>query len=586
MKIRVTKSFALIAAACMLAALSACGGETGTIHSSALGATQEVTSDETDQYENTHANVTLSNMFYERPDIGSMQAEVDDLIDGLDRGKPAEEMIELYETLQQQYAHADSMLSLAYLLYAFDVTEPYYKNEYAYLQSALGTLDAEMESVSVQLFESSDEAEKLARQSFGEGYVDTIMQADEFSDDTVQDLLDAEEQKTLEYDELSTTFTLLDNGRRWTLDEIMNDESLDYDEFYRLYDGYCAALNERAGAIFLDQLAIRSRIAQKLGYTDYASYCYSAYGRDYSLDDAKMLQSAVKQYIVPVFIEANNNSDTYDLADAEFDQNGFLSALSNIASDFSPLLDESVDYLLQNNLYDFSVSANKMNGSFTTYISDYGAPYIFSQWYGDSTDIMTALHELGHFTSYYYNAEVGYSAGDSLDLAEIDSQALVLLMIDYYDVFFGEYAQQAKTDILIDAMYSLISGCMEDEFQQEIYQNTDMTLNEINALYKELAVEYGLDEVYGYQGTEWVLISHTYQSPLYYISYAVSMVPSLELYEISQSDPQAARENYFSILMRSQYDQLQSVLSESGMPSVFSETTIRDIADLLEQTLN
>ena len=586
MKIRVTKLIALIMAACILAALSACGGGTDVIHSSALGATQEVTSDKTDQRENKHEDVTLSNMFYERPDIGAMQAEMDDLLDGLDRGKPAGEMIELYETLQQQYAHADSMLSLAYLLYAFDVTEPYYKNEYAYLQSVLGTLDADMENVSVQLFESSEEAEELARQSFGEGYVDTIMQADEFSDDTVQDLLDAEEQKTLEYDELSATFTLLDNGRRWTLDEIMDDESLDYDEFSRLYDDYCAAFNERAGAIFLDQLAIRSGIAQKLGYADYASYCYSAYGRDYSLDDAKMLQAAVKQYIVPVFIEANNNSDTYDLADAEFDQNEFLSELSNIASDFSPLLDESVDYLLQNNLYDFSVSANKMNGSFTTYISDYGAPYIFSQWYGDSANIMTALHELGHFTSYYYNAEVGFSAADSLDLAEIDSQALVLLMIDYYDVFFGEYAQQAKTDILIDAMYSLISGCMEDEFQQEIYQNTDMTLDEINALYKELAVEYGLDEVYGYQGTEWVLISHTYQTPMYYISYAVSMVPSLELYEISQRDPQAARESYFSILMRSQYDQLQSVLSESGMPSVFSETTIRDIADLLEQTLN
>lgn len=586
MKKRVTKSIAAVLAAAFLFMLTACGATPSVVRSSASGTSQTVTYDEPEDDGSAHQNVTLSNMVYERPDIDSMRAEMDDLLDGLDCSLPAEEMISLYQTLQQQYAHADSMLSLAYLLYAFDVTEPYYKNEYAYLQSALNTLDADMENVSVQLFESSEEAELLAKQSFGEGYVDTIIEGDDYDDTSVQDLLDEEEQKTLEYDELSATFTLLDNGTRWTLDEILDDESLDYDEFYRLYDEYCAALNERAGAIFLDQLAIRSKIAKKLGYDDYAAYCYDSYGRDYTLDDARQLQSAVKQYIVPVFVEASENVDTSGLADAEFGEQAFLTSLSNIASDFSPLLDESVGYLLQNDLYDFSVGTSKMNVSFTTYISDYGAPYIFSEWYGDSTDITTILHELGHFTSYYYNAEVGYCVSDSLDLAEVDSQALVLLMTDYYDVFFGQYAQQAVSDVLIDAMYSLISGCMEDEFQRDIYQNPDMTLDEINALYKELAVEYGMDEVYGYQGTEWVLISHTFQTPMYYISYAVSMVPSLELYEIARSDPQTAREDYFNIMMRSQYDQLQDVLEENGMPSVFSDATIRGIADLLGRTLN
>ena len=111
-----------------------------------------------------------------------------------------------------------------------------------------------------------------------------------------------------------------------------------------------------------------------------------------------------------------------------------------------------------------------MSGSFTTYISDYSAPFIFSWWTGEPTDITSVLHELGHFTSYYYNATVGYSAADSLDLAEVDSQALVLLLIDDYDAFYGKQADEAAQDVLLDAMYSLLSGCMEDEFQQTIYQ--------------------------------------------------------------------------------------------------------------------
>ena len=583
MKKHVTKILLWLSAAILSLTLLGCDEIPDTVRSSTSKTPENVTTNT--QYESytKHDDVTFTEMIYERPDIDAMRAEMDDLLDGIDRGKPAEEMMAAYEALRQEYSHADSMLSLAYLLYAFDVTEPYYRNEYSYLQTELSILDADMETVSIELFESSGEAEELARESFGEGYVETIMSDDIGSEESIQDLLNAEEEKTLQYDELSATFTLLDNGKRWTLDAIYSDATLDYDEYYRLYNAYCAGLNERAGVIFMDQLTIRQQIASRLGYDNYAAYCYDAYGRDYTLADAESLQSAVKRYIVPAFIEANRRNDTYDLADAEFDEEEFLSALETAAADFSPMLNESLQYMLRNDLYDFSVSANKMDTSFTTYIADYDAPFIFSEWNGYSDDILTTLHELGHFTNYYHNAVTGYSASDNIDLAEIDSQALVLLMIDYYDSFFGKLSDEAEADVLIDAMYSLISGCMEDEFQQTIYKSTDMTLDEINALYKELAVEYGLDEVYGYEGTEWVLISHTFQSPMYYISYAVSMVPALELFEESQSDAEAAREAYFAILRREPYAQLQTVLSENGLAPVFSEATIKQIADLLER---
>ena len=239
--------------------------------------------------------------------------------------------------------------------------------------------------------------------------------------------------------------------------------------------------------------------------------------------------------------------------------------------------------MLRNNLYDFSYGKNKMDSNFTTYLSDYNAPFIFSTWTGESADIATILHELGHFTSYYHNAVVGYSATDNLDLAEVDSQALVLLMMQYFDSFYGKYAQQAKTEVLLDAMYSLVSGCMEDEFQQDVYENPDMTLDEMNALYQKLAKEYGLDDVYGYQGTEWVLITHTFQSPLYYISYAVSIVPALELFELSQTDETAAQNAYFNILMRDPFSKFMETIDQNGLSSVFSNVTIKQIAAIVDQ---
>jgi len=530
-----------------------------------------------------HADVTFAQMTYQRPDIEGMQAQMDTLKSDVENGKPVQMLITDYRALQKQYSHADSMLSLAYLLYATDVTQSYYRDEYAYLQSALSELDADMQSVSYALFESSSEAEAMAKESFGEDYVDSILQSDSIGDASVQELSDQEEQLILQYDNLSSTFTLLDNGKRWTLGEIENDLSLSNDEYYRLYDAYCAELNLQAGAIFLQLVQIRSQIATKLGFANYSDYCYDSYGRDYTPSDARKLHDAVKQYIAPVYIYVNDRNDSYDLADATFAEQDFLSQLSVAAADFSPLLNEPVQYMLRNNLYDFSYGKNKMDSNFTTYLSDYNAPFIFSTWTGESTDIATILHELGHFTSYYHNAVVGYSATDNLDLAEVDSQALVLLMMQYFDSFYGKYAQEAKTEVLLDAMYSLVSGCMEDDFQQDVYENPNMTLDEMNALYQKLAKEYGLDDVYGYTGTEWVLITHTFQSPLYYISYAVSIVPALELFELAQTDETAAKNAYFNILMRDPYARFMETIDQNGLSSIFSNVTIKQIAAIVDQ---
>ena len=516
--------------------LSACAVGGGSVTSSAGGSTQSVTRNAPVLPDITHENVTLADMKYARPDIDGMLAAMDDLQKGIDKGKDAEGLIADYQAMQDQYSHADSMLSLAYLLYAFDVTNTTYRDEYSYLQSALSELDGKMQTVSAALFESSDQVQQLARDSFGEGYVNAIIGDDSYDESTIQDLLDQEEQLTLAYDNLSATFTLLDNGTRWSYADIANDVSLSSEEYYRLYDAYCAALNEQAGPIYLKQIALRTEIAKRLGYTSYATYCYDTYGRDYSPEDARALHAAVKQYIAPVFIKASEKKDTSDLDAANFPEDAFFSALSSSANAFSPLLSEPVTYMLQNRLYDVSDSNTKMDTNFTTYVADYRAPYIFAHWTGSADNVTTILHELGHFTNYYLNAVVGYTAGDSLDLAEVDAQALVLLLFQDYEAFYGDLADQARTAALIDAMYAILSGCMEDEFQQDVYENPNMTLDQMNDLYASLAEEYGLQQVYGYQGTEWVLISHTFQTPMYYISYAVSMVPALELFDLAQSD--------------------------------------------------
>lgn len=531
-----------------------------------------------------HRDVSLADMAYERPDIARMETMLTQLGEDIASGADAHRLLADYDAVCRLYRDAESQMALAYLLYAFDVTEDFYQAEYADLSNALHALDIAMSDVSIALFESSDEARALAKTRYGERYIELVYEGVKLNNASVQALFEQEQALILQYDELMATFSVTDGGTDWTYERIMDNDALTYHEFRRLYDAYSAALNRAAGEIFRELLTVRTDIAAKLGYSSFAAYRYDCYGRDYTVTDAKALCEAVKQHIVPLYGEAiRSERIDFALYEATFDQTRFLLKLKDAAADFSDRLGEAYDYMLRNGLYDLSVSEQKLEGSFTTYLANYRAPYIFSQWSGSYGDIGTVIHELGHFANYYHNDTSGWSMGDSLDLAEVDSQALQLLMTPHYPAFFGDLAEAAEQELLLDCLYALISGCMEDEFQRLLYADADMSLEQINTLYRRLAEEYGFGTPFDYTGTEWVLIPHTFRTPMYYISYAVSVVPALELWERMQTDAEAARQAYFNILDRAQFAPFRRTLAENGLTDVFSEQTVKRLADMLEK---
>ena len=92
-----------------------------------------------------------------------------------------------------------------------------------------------------------------------------------------------------------------------------------------------------------------------------------------------------------------------------------------------------------------------------------------------------------------------------------------------------------------------------------------------------------MDETFGREGTDWVFIDHTFSSPLYYISYATSLIPALTIWMESETDPEAAIEHYLQFSTERGYTTYCAALEAFGMPSPFEPETIADIADSIEQ---
>ncbi len=538
-----------------------------------------------------HKNIRFSDMTYERPDIDSLESRLEQLYNRVLSGTDGDELalFDEYQEIIRLYDHADSMLSLAYLLYAFNVHEPYYNEEYQYLEEKLLLLDLTLTDLSIALFDKNENVKKLAEEYYGSSFIHTVYEGDHLNSEEIQEDLSKEEQLIHEYDKLASSYTINYGGNDLTVEELIENETIPIEIKQDLYNRYFANFNREAGSIFLELVKVRTTISKKLGYQSYADYQYENYGRDYSTDDAKNLQSAIKKYIVPIYIQSivsqmfEEDAAYTDYLSMKIDQKYFEQWFSSVSERFSPLLSEALHYMMKNELFDSTVDSNKMEGSFTTYLSDYQTPFMFTQWTADPSCASTFIHETGHFANYYWNAQVGWSRGSNLDLAEIDSQSLPLLMIPEYKNLFGKYASIAEREVLNDAMYAIISGCMEDEFQQAVYKNPEMSLEEMNEIYLQICEDYGFELLYGYTGVEWAAIPHTFQSPLYYISYAASMIPALEIWELSTRDYQRAKEVYFSIMMRDNNLTFRQILSQNGLKDIFVETTIKKLAETLKE---
>lgn len=128
----------------------------------------------------------------------------------------------------------------------------------------------------------------------------------------------------------------------------------------------------------------------------------------------------------------------------------YFETLREVTADFSPLMREALDYMIDYGLYDFEANENKMEMSFTTYFSAYASPFMFTAWEDSMQNTSTVIHELGHFANYYHSPVDGWSVSSSLDLAEVDSQGFELLMMPYLPQLYGsdEVARRRRSRAL------------------------------------------------------------------------------------------------------------------------------------------
>ncbi len=463
--------------------------------------------------------------------------------------------------------------AIAYVRYCMDVTNAGNRQKYDTLTLQLQTLAGILTDVALLLSE-----DPALKDLYDAETVEALLRADALSDPAVLPLLARERALEGEYEALPGKLTAELNGRKWTGDEILSDPTLSPDDFTYLYESYAELFNAEAGAIFLELIAVRNEIAKTLGFDSYADYMYACCDRDYSPEDAALFSERVKNAIVPLLSGMRNGfyGAGMRLYGMVFEEKPTMERIGTVVAGILPELSEPWEYMLSHSMYDLGTNETRMPGNFTVYFADCGAPFLFGSWTNGFEMPATVVHEFGHYAAYYLNGDA-VCASNSPDLAEIDAQGLELLSVLRYDTLYGSLSGAAENAQIFYSLYTLVDGCMEDAFQQFAYGQDAPTVGALNAEYGRLAEAYGLD-LLGTDARAWTQIPHTFQSPFYYISYAVGMTAALELYLSARKDPDAAANAYRAVLMRDRGARLSETLHAAGLSDPFAPETIKRLA--------
>lgn len=351
--------------------------------------------------------------------------------------------------------------------------------------------------------------------------------------------------------------------------------------------------SEAVGQVFIDLVKLRSEKAgDGGGYDTYAGYAYDMiYSKDYTPDDARAVWQGVKEYIVPVMkARAESVRAGTELlqssGEVDYSSAAIINAMDRILPKISPELYTAFRYMVDYRLYNIEYSPDKANRGYTTLLYYVNEPYIFNAAYDEFYDYTDMFHEFGHFANYFYTqSDLLFGISDN-DLSELQSQGMELLFTHYYDEIFGSRADDARGYVLMNMIYSVVDGALYDEFQQRVYAEPDLSVDRVNEIYAGLYEEYGYEPYDGYE-TEWMGISHNFDTPFYYISYAVSAIGALELYKLMEESFERGVDKYLTVCaMDTEYYYYSEALEEAGLSDIFDPATYSGLAEMLDESLS
>ena len=528
--------------------------------------------------------VMFRDMHYARPDIDKLGADIKAAESALENASPLGEVEDLLNICLDGYDEFATMYHLANIYNCKDLRDEYYAAEYEWISTA----EADVSDMFDELYYAcagSEYGKDLEKDLFWEGFCEEYADPDDsyYTDETVA-LMQRESELVSRYRELVADPTVTYKGEERSVFELLDELSgLSYLLVLRqYYEKY----NEPMAEVYIELMRVRADMARAMGFSSTEEMEYVFYfERDYKPEDAEVFVREIKEQLVPIYLWAKDSGVLYSASYASLSPDALYAGMEKIAASIGRECDDAFSFMSRYGLYDIEPSVYKADTSFQSYLPSYDAPFIFLKPGGTSKDLMTFVHEFGHYTDSYTNL----GASETIDVAEVFSQALEFLSLSHMDGVLPESEiAQLREGATVDALNTFIQQAALADFEHKVHamDPDELTAQKLNELALQAAKDFGFceDGFEDYYQYFWMDITHLFEYPFYVISYPVSLDVALQIYALEMQQPGSGMEKYFEILPRD-YDSFMDTVMNGGLKSPFAEGSMETVAAVIGKTL-
>ena len=549
---------------------------------------------------------------YERPNYEEIKKSFLELVDKIKNASTYDEQKLHINQLNNIRKHIETMSTLASIRNSINTADEFYDEEQNYWDEQ-GPLYTELNSDFYKVIVNSKFKDEIKKDYSEQFYKICEYSLKSFSPEIISDL--QEENKLMsKYTKLLASAKINFKGEELNLSGLykymLSSDRNEREQSSKVYYNYFGEHEEEFDEIYDQLVHIRHNMAKKLGFKNFVELGYIRMDRtDYNPEMVVNLRKQILEYIVPLCNKLyekqakrlNLDKLTYIDENLEFlDGNATIKGDSDyiiengikMYQELSEETKEFFDFMLENELMDLETKHNKSAGGYCTYIPDYKAPFIFSNFNKTSEDMDVLTHEAGHAFQLYMSRDIDMQEINfpTLDSCEIHSMSMEFITYPWMETFFKEDSDKYKFAHLTSAIKFLPYGVVVDEFQHVVYDNPNMTSDERKKVWRDLEKKYLPHRDYEdneilERGCWFFKQGHIFKDPFYYIDYVLAQICAFQFLKKMGEDRISGWEDYLRICKVGGTQSFLQIVKTGNLISPFDDKCIEYIIKNLETNI-
>lgn len=551
----------------------------------------------------------FSEITYVRPSEKELTSDMKKIIAELGGALTFEDARRAYVQSEKLICTFNTYYTIASIRNSMDTRDQFYEEEMNFFYEVGPRLDLLQKELSETLVASPFKAQ--FESEFGKDFIKSVEAQIRLADECISEDRVEESKLTQEYQKLTAGCTVQFMGGECNFYGLLKHmlspdravRKAAYLEWAKMYESISGKLDE----IFDRLVTLRKQIAKKLNFSSVARMSYLQNGHYYyGAEEVAAFRKQVVEVIVPLAQKlydeqrARLGIEKLYMYDEELsfpdgnatpigDKDYMVNCAKEMYEELSKETGEFFNFMVDHGLMDLETRPGKSMGGYCTYISDYNAPFIFSNFNGSSADVDVLTHEAGHAFQAYTAAKhvpLPSLVWSSNDVSEIHSMTMEHFTYPWMEKFFGGNAEKYRQAHLSTALKFIPYICLVDHFQHEVYTH-DFTAKERRECWRRLEKTYMPWRQYDGNaflegGGYWMQKPHIFCSPFYYIDYALAQMGAFELFSRSLNDRKAAWADYYTLCKLGGSKSYFELLSAANLSNPFEEGTVEKIISTIE----